>query len=429
MGVTIGQRGPLRRRAVGVLTLAAVPLIITACSSSSSSTNAAAGSTSGSTSNASPYVIAAVDEISGPISQGRQGDIPAAQAAVDAQNAAGGINGHPLKLVAVDSQSSAAGAVSAFRAAVTQDHAIAIVEATANTDPSAPFLHQENEPEIGLPNGTSWGAQPYTNQFGDPWIVNANPTATPFTVYAKYLKAQGVTKLAILDYAGLGSYYQQSQAEVGKLAEQMGMKVALLDQSIPLAGSNATTIALAVKNSGADGVFFGIADTDMINIMTAIYDQGVKVKSTVAQTGYDSTLITSVDKTVLNAENFTVAYPFAPESDSSAGVKTMLATFSKYAPSVYPQSFVGYNEEIMYSGVETAIAGIKAAGPNPTNASVVKALQGLKNWNANGIWPNTVSYGTQFGTSNQKCVYYIKVVNGAYQVQQPAPYCGIVENT
>jgi branched-chain amino acid transport system substrate-binding protein len=371
----------------------------------------------------------AVDDLSGALSQGRQQDIEAAQAAVDAQNAKGGINGHKLKLVAVDDQSTASGSVAAFRAAVTQDHALAIVTASEQTDASAPFLHAENEALIGLPNGTSWGAQPYTNQFGDPWIVNANPTATPFTVYAKYLKSQGITKLAVLDYAGLGSYYQESQAEVAKLAQQMGIKVVLLDQSIPLTNSNATTIALAVKQAGADGIFFGLSDTDMVSILTALDDQGVKVKATVAQTGYDNTLITSVDTKVLDDENFAVAYPFAPETINNSGVKAMLAAFSKYEPSVYPKSFVGYNEEIFYSGVETAIEGIENAGSNPTSASVVKALQGLKNWDADGVWPNTASYGSQFGTSNQKCVYYVEVVNGAYQVQKPAPYCGVVENS
>jgi branched-chain amino acid transport system substrate-binding protein len=402
--------------------LTAAAMTIAACSSSGGSGNSASGGSG-------DYVIAAVDDLSGAFSQGRQQDIQAAQAAVDAQNAAGGINGHKLSLVAVDDQSTASGAVAAFRAAVTQDHALAVVTASSDTDASAPFLHSQNEPLIGLPNGTSWGSQPYTNQFGDPWIVNPNPTATPFTVYAKYLKAQGVTKLAVLDYAGLGSYYQQSQAEVAKLAGQMGIKVALLDQSIPLSNPNHTTIALAVKNSGADGIFFGLADPDMIGVLTALYDQGVRVKTTVAQTGYDDTLVTSVDKPVLDAENFTVAYPFAPQSVSNPGVTAMLKAFSKYAPSIYPKSFVGYNEEIFFSGVEAAIAGIKAAGSNPTSASVVKALQGLKNWNVNGVWPNTVSYGSQFGSSNQKCVYYIKVVNGAYQVQSPAPFCGVVENS
>jgi branched-chain amino acid transport system substrate-binding protein len=208
----------------------------------------------------------------------------------------------------------------------------------------------------------------------------------------------------------------------------MGIKTVLLDQSVPLTNPNHTTIALAIQKSGADGVFFGIADPDMVGILTALYDQGVRVKVSVAQTGYDNTLITPVDKAVLDGEHFTVAYPFAPQGVSNPGVEAMLQNFSKYAPAIYPQSFPGYNVEIFYSGVETAIAGIKAAGPNPTPASVVNALQGLKNWDAGGVWPNTVSYGSQFGSSNQRCVYYIQVVNGAYKVPTSS-FCGTIENS
>ncbi|MGN8198389.1 ABC transporter substrate-binding protein [Salinisphaera sp. RV14] len=66
-------------------------------------------------------VIAAQSTING------KGIIQGAQLAAQKINAAGGINGRPIKLITMDNHSSASDGVRAFQRAVKQDHAVAVV--------------------------------------------------------------------------------------------------------------------------------------------------------------------------------------------------------------------------------------------------------------------------------------------------------------
>jgi branched-chain amino acid transport system substrate-binding protein len=114
-------------KASAVTLAAAGTIALAACASSS-------GRTSGSGSGGkSPYTIGYVNDLSGPISVYGQYSYSYLQAIVKAANASGGVNGHPLNVVAVDSAAAGATGVSAVKQLISQNHPIAIYGNTSVT--------------------------------------------------------------------------------------------------------------------------------------------------------------------------------------------------------------------------------------------------------------------------------------------------------
>lgn len=130
------RTGALGRTSSRALTLGmvAVALAAAGCGSSSKSSGPT-GATSGNQSK-TPYKVVQLASATGLANStgvpGQNGTI----AAVDAINAAGGVNGHKIELVNLDSQSTAAGAGAAVNQAVG-DHPIAIISNDSSTDEAA----------------------------------------------------------------------------------------------------------------------------------------------------------------------------------------------------------------------------------------------------------------------------------------------------
>ncbi len=147
------------------LSLSAVALVsataLSACSSSSSST-ASAGSSAAATSGASqptgsPITVEVITELTS-VSPAPE-DVAAAQAAADAVNASGGINGHPLKVISCDAGdgSSVTQAVNCARGLVSNSSVLAEVgDFEIAQDQVNTVLNAAKVPNIGPPpNGQS----------------------------------------------------------------------------------------------------------------------------------------------------------------------------------------------------------------------------------------------------------------------------------
>jgi branched-chain amino acid transport system substrate-binding protein len=137
-----------RRRAIIVLLLLAVPALL------------AAGGAFGSGRNATPTPTPAPITIGALFSQTGSGNVygpqqlKAAQLAVGQINAAGGISGAPLRLVAIDDESEAAPAIAALRTLIGKDGAIAVLgpslsQIAYSVDPVADRLQT---PVVGVSN-------------------------------------------------------------------------------------------------------------------------------------------------------------------------------------------------------------------------------------------------------------------------------------
>ena len=70
------------------------------------------------------------------------------------------------------------------------------------------------------------------------------------------------------------------------------------------------------------------------------------------------------------------------------------------------------------------IKGLQLAGPNPTHASVIEALRGVKSYNANGLLPITLNYSTDFGHDSRSCAWMVKVNETGFTAVSSQPFCG-----
>ena len=59
--------------------------------------------------------------------------------------------------------------------------------------------------------------------------------------------------------------------------------------------------------------------------------------------------------------------------------------------------FPSFSEYEAWLGADLMIKGLQLAGTNPTRAGVIKALRGVKSYNANGLLPQSLDYATDFG--------------------------------
>jgi len=118
------------------------------------------------------------------------------KAYVDAIDAKGGVNGHPLRYVVADDQSSTQGNLVALRDLVENKKVSAIATWDVAIDASADYLRAKRVPVLGTSfgGGPEWGLPEYANFFVIPFAVD--PHYRGFTSFASWIKSKGITKLA-----------------------------------------------------------------------------------------------------------------------------------------------------------------------------------------------------------------------------------------
>jgi len=65
------------------------------------------------------------------------------------------------------------------------------------------------------------------------------------------------------------------------------------------------------------------------------------------------------------------------------------------------------------------------AGPNPTRATVIKDLRGLKSYNVNGLLPKPINYATIFGHDQSPiCAWVMQAEKTGFKALSSQPVCG-----
>src|SRR3984957_13684174 len=108
------------------------------------------GSSGASTAKASVIPVGVVGSYSGTFASSESSGKPAIQAWADTVNAAGGIDGHKVKLYIEDDDANPATSLTEVETLVQQDHVVAIVgQITTNTDSWAPYIEKQGIPVVG----------------------------------------------------------------------------------------------------------------------------------------------------------------------------------------------------------------------------------------------------------------------------------------
>jgi branched-chain amino acid transport system substrate-binding protein len=247
-----------------------------------------------------------------------------------------------------------------------------------------------------------------------------DPSYPVNTMYGKILKKYGGTKLGT--YAiGISPDSVRANSDVEQSFGRRGGKTPVNNTTIPFGSVNFTGIALSAKQSGVDALWPNLDSTSDIAITEAYKNAGIKLKVAVLPAGMSPDLIKSPAWSQLQGVVFLAeVHPFQVPN---AGTKQMQAALEKY-DNFSSTDFPTFAESNGWLGADLMIKGIEGAGSNPSRAAVVKALRSIKNYNGNGLLPNSINYSTVFGHDLPICVWALRAEKTGYVPLQSAPICG-----
>jgi branched-chain amino acid transport system substrate-binding protein len=426
------------RKLKGIAMLLAAIVVVAGCGSSSKKSSATGGSsgsvttTGGSSesvtttggSSGSPISIGFIIDKTGVGASSFINAQYAAEARIDAQNAAGGVNGHRLVLVEEDSQSTSTGNLTAAQLLV-QKGVFGIIEDSSFTYGAYKYLNQHGVPVTGAAiDGPEWGLQPNTNMFS---VTAAgapiNGKYYTYDIYARFLKSIGVTKLASLAFNIPSAI--QANSEVLQTAASLGIGKCYTNNSVPFGATDFTAAALAIKSAGCDGVISATLLSTDIALSTALKQAGLTNVKQVYYTGYDQNLLNQPSALASMQGDYTeTAIDY---SHPSAGATKMLAELKQYTP--FKGTIPSLNFSQGWAATDLMIKGLELAGPNPTRPAFISTLRQVSNYTADDLYPSPGVSFTGFGTVGQypktACGYFVQIeASGFVSHNNGKPVCG-----
>ncbi len=361
-------------------------------------------------------IAAVTNQLGAPYADGFTG----LQAYFNYINAKGGIYGRKFKLVAqLDDQDRASGDVEAARELVEQDHVFAVAPVVTDIFDSASYLASKGVPTFGWNINSEWNDGP--NLFGEKgsYLCFTCPAEAPALI-AQHL---GVKNVAILAYTAAQSQTCAQGTEAG--FKQYGFNVELVDDSISF---GFTDLGADVDTMKAKNVQFVSTCMDVggeVNAAQEIRRAGLPNVKFYAPEGYAPSTLAKYGNE-LNGIYFGIDFWPFEDVKSSPELTLFAQQMAKLHKPLTEQALSGWiNGDMLYEG-------IKLAGPNFTQKSVVDAINTQVNgYTANGLRPPVDwafdghgppgADGTQPNTDHETCTAYELFTNGKFVNQFGKP--------
>jgi branched-chain amino acid transport system substrate-binding protein len=406
MRVTGGRSGRVLVATIAA-TFTAVPLAVVASAPAPASAAA------------SPITIAYITDLTGEGASENSSSPAGFEARIDLQNAAGGIDGHKLVPLVIDDQTNPSTIATAVQEADSK--AFGIVSQSPLF-----FLADKYPNEAGVPvtgsydDGPEWGTQPFTNMFASD-EGSVDPKYPVNTQIGNFLKAHGATVLGSYGY-GISPSSARAAIQTGDSFKNAGGKVGVLDDTVPFGSVSFGSAALTAKQAGVNAMVPAMDANSNYALAEALQQAGVKLKATLYATGYEPDVIKSPAWSTLQGSYFMSL--FRPWSLPNAGTKQMQSAMEKYAHFSKTQ-FPTFGQYEAWAGADLMIKGLLLAGKNPTRATVIKDLRGVKGYTVNGLLPNPINYATIFGHDLAKqCTWVMQAEKTGFKAVSAKPYCG-----
>jgi branched-chain amino acid transport system substrate-binding protein len=357
--------------------LATVLLLAGACSSSKkSSAGSTGGSTGGSSSGGKTLNIGVIADLTGLASAD---DTTVAQG-VQAGIGLAGTEGYHLKYVIADSGSSPSQALTAAQKLVDQDHVFAVVLISALGFSAAPFLLAHNIPVVGAAiDSTEWITD--RNMFS---ILGTEDYSKVSTIWGQIFKQLGATNLASVGYS-ISPSSSESAKGVAISAQDAGLKVGYLNANFPFGSTNVGPLVLAMKNAGVTGFSGSIEENTEFAVISQLRQAGVNLKAPLMATGYGGDLAIGGPGATQDAQGVYFLTGFEPVEMHTAATERLQNALKTYAGVNGDPTFAEY---LGYTSVDALVQGLKAAGSNPTQSSLINALLGMTNYTGAGLYGN-----------------------------------------
>jgi branched-chain amino acid transport system substrate-binding protein len=384
--MTRSFRGYAGRRSVGrrpagaaLAALALTALAVAGCSSgsSSSASGSANSAPAGTTTGAAPFVVGAMGTFTG-VASGSTADAKVVfQDWVDATNASGGINGHPIKAIILDDQNSPSTAVTNATQLVQQDHVQVIFDLSDNLESTwEKVVDSAKVPVLGQSESAVLGT--------DPDFYSTGTTVGPL-IWGE-LKAASLAKVS-----KIGALYCAeiaSCAETVPLFTSLGPTVGVslaYSAKVSSTASSYTAQCLGSKDAGATGVTIGAASDVALRVAESCAAQGYK--PTYVSTAGEMTTPWLSQSAVDGAVGNTQDVPWF--DDSIPATQAMQAAFAKYSPSLTSGAAFGATATIGWAAgtVFATVAKTANLTPSSSQTEVIAALDTVKDNTFGGITP------------------------------------------
>jgi len=413
---TVFRRGR-RVRVLSAVSLGAA-LILAGCSSHSATSSSTTASTGGSSGGKTPITIALVTSLTGP---GADQFVPgpdAFYARIAAQNAIGGVNGHMIKGIVEDDQTT--------QPTLAIENALSKGAFGLVAESPLFFLGAKVPQQLGVPvtggsvDGPEWGELPYTNMFAAD-TGSVDPAQPASTLVGQFMKEHGGTILGSYAYP-VGGTSKVGAVNASKSFAHAGGTTSVLNTTVPLSSVAFTGDAILAKQKDVNAVYPDMGNQSNNALVTDFQQEGVNPKVTLLPTGYQQSVESSPAWHSLQGTYF--ASMFRPFSAPDAGTEMMDAAMEKYEHWKKGQ-FPTFAEYEAWVGADLMIQGLKLAGSHPTRSNVIKDLRSIKSYSANGIDPVPIDYSTVFGHQTfVDCRWFLRAQTSGFKLLSPTPECG-----
>ena len=344
--------------------------------SSGSSTSSGSGAASPKAPEGDPIKLGFICSCSGGQAQGLGRSKDVIQAWADTVNAAGGLNGHPVKLFIEDDGADPAKGQRAAKKLVEEDGVMAIVGTTSAVAESwAKYVSGKGVPAVG------------GNSFLAPFVADANfyPTGAslPVMLFGMSKAAKDAGK------GNLGAVYCAETpicAQLGGLAEAIGgtqgLKVATGKAGV--AQPNFTALCLSLKDKGVDALAVAQSAPTVTRVHGDCAKQGFDPLPMNFTSGSSPSWYKDAN---FDGKMLLIGGQSNYQDESNPEAKRFLDAMDKYVPDLRESEQFGYSGswDPWLGGVlfEKAAAAGKLE-PTSTSADVKAALATLKDEDLNG---------------------------------------------
>ena len=357
----------VRRAAAG---MALTTVIAAGCSST---VKAKGSASSGSSASEPTYTVGVLTDLTGPGSNTGDTTEEGIKAGVGVAHE----DGYRIKYVMADTGTSLSGVLTAAKTLVEQDHVLAVIQISVVGFGAASYLASQNIPVIGA------------DVDGPEWLTDRNMFSSfGFQDYTKVQTTYGLVmkKLGITTIGGVAYGIEPASYDVVKSwaasAQLAGIKVGYLNTQLPFGDTNMGPVALQMKSKGVNGMYTGVVSSTSFALAAALQQQGVKFKGLMA-TGYGGDLTGGGPGASHIAQGLYFLSGYEPMEMHTAATQKFATALSRYAGVKGDPTL---SEYLGYTAIDALVAGLKVAGPNPTQASLINAMLGITNFDPAGLW-------------------------------------------
>jgi len=372
-----------------------------------------------------PGVTATTIEVGGmagitnPVGQPYASGFDGVQAYFNYINAKGGVYGHKFQLVArLDDESRASQDVIEARSLVEEKHVFAVMPVVTQIFAAGQYLAQKGVPTFGWNINAEWADGP--NLFGEKgsYLCFTCPDLGPAAVAHEL----GVHTVAILAYTATSSVTCAQGTAAG--FRQYGFDVAFVDSSLAFGFTDLGADVDAMKSKGVQFVATCMDIGGEVNIAQSLRRAGLTNVKFYAPEGYDPQTLAKYGRE-LNDFYFLIDFWPFEDAKTSKSLQRFIKEMNAIHKPINEQALAGWiDADLLYKGIKTA-------GPNFTQQSVVRAINTFNGYTADGLRPpvnwgfdghgppnnmgNTVPSGTE------GCAAYVRAVNGKFVPQFGQP--------